>query len=475
MAISVIVAVLVVGTGTAFERVLGNRPLEPSAVPVAAESSGAWFCPHGGGDGWRAWVVAANPGDREADVTLTTLTRGKPQTEQDAVPPHTERYFEVPSEGMASATLLEYFGPPVVAGMVTERPDGEGLAAEPCADDAGRRWLVPEGTSVRGQSAHLVVVNPFAEEAVIDVLLVTEGETIRHGNLQGVVVEPYRAAAFELNRFALGEETLTADVRVGLGRVAVAGLGVGTDQGLRSLLGVTVPATSWVMPAAGDADPTRVTVEAASSSDVPFQVLTQGSEGSKVVLEEESVRGRSAETLEVPHEGDGVVVAGTGSTPFVAGRRLAPPAPESPQEEPQRRKGKGKGGKEQRAAPPPRDLAATAGLPEGSRTSMVVSPLPHEGGASRLVLENAGAGRAVGRISLLGEDGPVGDPIDFTLEPGHTMSSALTEEGGQPLTAIVRLSSGTVAPAQVATVDGGYAVSRGIPVEGDMAIGAVGI
>lgn len=470
VALAAVLAAAVVAAGVAFERGLGPMPPSGPDSPGATTASGGWFCPHGGGEGWRAWIVAANPGGGEADVTITTFGRGRPREAQEAVPPGTQRYFEVPADGMASASVLEFFGTSVYAGMVTRRADGDGLAAEPCAPEAGEQWYVPEGTSVRGQAAHLVVVNPFAHEAVVDITIVTDGDVIRHGNLTGVVVEPRQARAFELNRFALGEESLVAEVHAALGRVAVAGLGVGHDAGLRSVLAVDSPATSWVFPGAADADPTNVMI-AAPTDTVPLSVLTQDAEGSTVVLEEESVAGRSAETFEVPQEGAGVVVEGEGRTPFVAGRRLAPSAPDepAPRDRPRNRPKDGRrggGGRDRRGdrseEVPPADLASTAGLPGGGSAWISLSPLPEGGGTSTVVLQNPGRTTARGRMLLVGEDGPLGEPRDFTLQAGHTAADGI---GEKPVSVFVRLTAGQIAVAQVATVDGGFAVSAGIPVE----------
>jgi hypothetical protein len=467
--LAVVASVLVVGVGAVFQRLLGSRP-PGETVPTTA-SSGAWFCPHGGGEGWRAWVVVANPTDRPAEVRMTTYGRGRPRSARTQIPPASQRYLEAPAPGMASASVVEFFGAPVAAGMVTRRGDGGGLAAEPCAANAARHWYVPEGTSVRGQAAHLVVVNPFAQDAVVDVVIATEHELIRHGNLSGVVVEAGRARAFELNRFALGEETLTAEVRVPLGRVAVAGFGVGADGGLRSILGVSRPSTTWILPAAGDADPTRVLVEAPTGADAPLQILTQGSEGSKVVLEEESVGAHTAETFELPQGGEGVLVDGAGAAPFVAGRRLTASSPDQPPE-PERRQGPRRDGRgrrdrrrhrEEEPAPTP-DLASTAGVPAPASSWVAVSPLPPEGGPALLVIQNPGTVAAEGRIVQLSEDGPVRDPIDFRLDPGHTVVGPLGDEGSQqPLAVVVRLSGGEVAVAQVAADPEGFAVGVGIP------------
>ena len=49
----------------------------------------------------------------------------------------------------------------------------EGVAAEPCAADAARRWFLADGTTQLGEEAYVIVANPFAVAAVMDVVLYT--------------------------------------------------------------------------------------------------------------------------------------------------------------------------------------------------------------------------------------------------------------------------------------------------------------
>jgi Family of unknown function (DUF5719) len=455
---ALLLAGAVVAAGAAFERVLGTRASSEPAPEPRGRSSGAWICPHGGGDGWRAWVVAVNPAPVAAEVIVTTYGRSAPQEVELSIPARSQRYVQVPAERMASASVVEFFGPRIAAGMVTRRHGGAGLAAEPCAAGAGQRWYIPEGTSVRGQTTNLVVANPFAREAVIDVVLFTERDVIRHGNLQGIRIEPERATAIELNRFALGEETLTAEVHAALGRVAVAGLGVGHDEGLRSTLGVDRLATSWVLPGAGFEGPTQIVVQA-PGGEAPFRVVTQDAEGATVVLEEEAVPAHTSATFEVPQEDGGVLVEGVGAEVFAAGRRLEPQAQPADEPRPQ------PGDREREETPTPiPDPASTAGLAGGARAVVVPSPLPEDGGEPMLVLQNPGRGTARVTMALVGEDGPVGEPVSFSLEAGHAESEVIASDG-KPVGVVLGLTSGEIVAAQIASVEGGFAVSAGIPVE----------
>jgi hypothetical protein len=499
LVVAMVLAAAVVAGGTAFERARGTRPLA-SPAPLQ-DTSGGWMCPHGGGEGYRAWVVAVNATDRAAEVILTTYGPAEPRTVRDVLPPQTQRYFPVPADRMASASVLEYFGPPVIAGMVATRGKQQGTAAEPCASAAASRWFVPDGTTVRGQAAALVVVNPFAQEAVVDVGLFTEDDVIRHGNLSGVVIPPRRAEAFDLNRFALGEETLLAEVRASLGKVAVAGIGVGTERGLRATLGVSASSSTWILPASKDSDPGRVSVLGTAPRDAPFQVLAQGGEGSKVIVDEEEVAPNSVHSLKVSLPGTGVVVQGTGTVPFVAGRRLAAPSPE-PSPEPKAPPGGGKGGggqadkdgrgkggkgggggkdaggkdgkKRDEPDPPVPDVASTAGSPRPAAAWVAVSPVPPDGGGSVLVLQNPGGEIARGEVVLIADGGIVGSPTPVEVEPGSVTTLDL-DQGSKPVAAVVRLSTGKVVVAQVAGGPEGYAISVGTPVEASITLDGLGI
>src|SRR5687768_6874110 len=105
--LSVLLAASVVAGGLAMESRLGARVPPETAVP--AEASGAWLCPRGGGEGYRAWVVVANPATAPAELRLTTYAAGTDAVITAAtLEPGTHRYFEVGAPRMAGASTVEY-------------------------------------------------------------------------------------------------------------------------------------------------------------------------------------------------------------------------------------------------------------------------------------------------------------------------------------------------------------------------------
>lgn len=442
LVVALAVAAAVTVGGLAMERTLGIRAAPAAGVPP--EVSGAWFCPHGGGEGWRPWVVVANPFQRAAEVILTTSSRGRPTTSRATVEPGTQRAFDVQGSALASATTVEYFGAPVVAGMGLRRPRDNGTAAEPCADAADERWYVAEGTAVEGQAPHLVVTNPTATDVAFDVTLTTEEESLRPGRLRGVVLPPRATRAFDLNRFVLGARSVAATVAATIGQVAVAGLSV-SESGVRSTLGVRETSSSWLLPGAGDGGQSSVEV-LAGDAEVPLEARTQAAEAQVAALDQEAVAPRSVATFQVDSEEGGMIVEATGGASFVASRRMSY--------------------REEAIGAPHRtaDQAATAGVTAADVAWVVPPAVGPEGGRSVLLLQNPAETDAQVEMRLLGPDGPLEGPGTLMVPAGRTVRVGLREFTDEAqVTAVIEATAGAVVPAQVALDRTRYAVVVGVP------------
>jgi hypothetical protein len=467
--------------GVSLERV-GPRPVNAGSPEPTI--SGAWSCPHGGGEGWRVWVSVTNPGTDAVEIRMTTSAGG---TATSATPtivePGTLRYFEVEAPIEGSATAVEYLGGVVVAGSVVVAPDG-GLAAAPCSRNPGTLWHTVESSSLRGETAYLVVHNPFAAQAVVDVILtLSTGERpIRPGRLQGVVLGPMAARAFELNNFALGEAALGATIVAPQGRVAAASV-VLSPGGARSSLAVPAPATRWLLPGVGRK--TDVIVRALPSQDSPVSAELQGEGGGVPAIDLEGVSAATVEAFEVLEAEGGLLVEADGPRPMLAGRRMVLEAPTpAPQQDragkedqdgraggkdrqggrggkgsgPDR-KGGGKKQQEEPPAPPAADLAATEGGPAVADRWVVPPPVSPEGGPSVVLLQNPGDEAVDATVTLLGLAGAGDDPAAVTIPPHSTVGLSVPE--GQPVAALVE-GPGLVA-AQASLSPGAFSVILGVP------------
>lgn len=429
-----VLAAAVVAGGFALERGLGPRPLVASDVPH--EISGAWFCPHGGGEGWAAWVVVANPSAEPADLQIVTLGSKRPTAQTLQVAAGAQVYVESAAVEEGSSTSVEFFGGPVTAGFVVTKPGG-GLASEPCLARSARRWVLTEATTLRGFDERIVIMNPFAERAVFDVVLTTEDDLLRPGELAGQVLEARRSIAFDLGAFALEKRTLTVTVNVDIGKVAAAGLGI-TETGLRATLPAGDPSRRWVLPGAGEEVASAVTVTTPAPDPAPLRIRVQGADGQTEVLSEAEAPAFRGSTFEVSAPDAGIVVVAEGERGFVAQRRM-------------QREG---------------EEASTGGVPEGAQRWVAHPVVPPAGGLSSLLIQNAGRETAEVRLRLLTFEGPAEAPsiARMVLPAGHQRAIPLGDLVGEvPVSVLVEAETGRVVVGQFSISAAGYAVAVGTP------------
>jgi hypothetical protein len=434
------------------------------------------------------WVSVTNPGNEPVEVRMTTAAGGAATPASSTViEPSTLRYFEIAAPIAGSATVVEYLGGTVAAGTIVIPKEG-GLAAEPCVANPGSLWHVAEASTLRGETANLVVHNPFAAQAVVDVILTAGERQIRPGRLQGVVLGPLDARAFELNHYALGQAALGATVVAVQGRVAVASVIVSTG-GIRSSLGVAGPATRWILPGIGAE--TDIVVRALPDRDAPVSAEFHSPDGPVPALDLEAVSAGTAEAFGFQSVEGGLVVRSDGPSPMISGRRMvleAPAAPAPEEEEqgrsqrsqdgtaggrgdgPNKDRGDREGGtnrerdggkKEEEPQPeaPSTDVAATSGATDPSERWLVPPATGPGGPPAVLVLQNPGDTDLTATVTMLGTGGALGAGTTVQVLARSTVRVPI--EGG-PASALVE-GRGVVA-AQVTLAADAFAVSLGVPI-----------
>jgi hypothetical protein len=269
---TVAVLMVVVGGGFALQRGVGVRT--PGRAPAGTSSSGAWFCPHGGGPKeWKARLFLANPGDSPVAVRVTSISVMKPGSPRSVtVPPQATVSMPVPAKGREASTYVEYFGGWVAASWVTQGGGGEiGVGAEPCASTTAPTWFAPDGTTEKGEDAYLLVMNPFAVDAVFDVVLLTPKRApIRSTELTDRVLRPGKSVAFRLNAFDEGDPAVGAEVDVSLGRVAVSSMGITRDGGIRDVIGSVETGPKGYLPVGGGAGQSTMDLMVPGDAQVDF-------------------------------------------------------------------------------------------------------------------------------------------------------------------------------------------------------------
>jgi hypothetical protein len=433
----------------ALERVLGPRA--PDRVEASRTApSGAWFCPHGGGsEGWSAALTVANPGPEPVQVRVKSLGAEGFEAIGDGelltVPGASQLTVPVPADGRARSTVVEYFGGWVAAGW-TEAAVGEerGLAGEPCVAFAGRSWLLPDGITLEGQQAYVVVMNPFDTDAVFSLTLVTENRKIRTRAWTDYVLPAHRSAAFQLNKNALGERTVATEVDVSIGRVAAGSLGIVDTGGIRSVVGLPGGGHSrLILPGGGDLGQTDLVVLNPTDEDAAFEVALQGSGSGPAgtALPEESLPPGGSATYDLATEGPTTLdLRSTGDGGVVAVRRTV-----------------GSAG----------DQGATRGA-NAPRGAWVLLPGGTAGGAVvRVFLANPGAEPV--RVTLTPLATPDGteaaQPVTIEVPSGSTV--AVPADSGLPGGSVLAVAeSGGFVPVVVSYPEGGdgYSVALGVPI-----------
>ena len=440
-----LVVAVVLATGFALQRV-GPRP----APPTGAESgrTGAWFCPHGGSQGWKAWIVLTNAGDRAVQVRLTTFGPKGVVARSTSVLDSTRQVHQaVPADTPEAATEVEYFGGWIAASSFVQSASTTARgAAERCLPASHRQWFVPDVTTGRGETSYLVLMNPFGQDASFDVVIRTDGRSSVHpGPLSPFVIRAGTSAAIRLNDFVLlgpDEHAEGVEVDVLRGRVVAGGLTIAAD-GVRAEAASSSAAVRWVLPAAGYVSPSMLMLLNPGDRTAQLNVVAQGDSFQRLLsgLDGIQLEPDSAKVFDLGNLPEaGIVVQSTNGVPFVASRRV----------------GGARG-----------DSAGVSGSPLPSAAWIVLPPTPPGGGRVTLMLQNPGQAAASVTLTLIGRRGVIPAPaIGQVQVPGSRMVvvDLSTAIGRRPVSVVIQANGGTVVAGSASYSLGGdaYASTIGI-------------
>jgi hypothetical protein len=410
-----------------------------SAAVAAGPPTGAWFCPHGGGEGWQAWIVVANPGTARSTVRVTSFdSTGSSSGSTFTVDGSHQVFHPIPAKSMDASTEVEFFGGWVAVTAVVQSKAGS-IAAERCVSTPQPTWLVPDASTGQDESSYVVVMNPFDVNAEFDVVFRTEDRSIRPGPLSPDVLRPGRSVAIRVNNFALAgprERTVTAEVRPIMGRVVAGGVGIQGDA-LRAEAGEPRAGRRLFVPATGYAGIGRVYVTNVGSAEAVPSVLQLGPSGARSVSGSVAgpiPPGRAATYEQSGFDDASTVVSAKGGALLGASLRLE------------------SDGNDQ----------ATVGAVTLSAPAWVVAA----GGSQQLVLLNPGHAPVHVTVQLFGEAGPASGETAVTVPAGRTLTLEMSGTfSSKPLSAAVVTKDGTIVVGTVSfTSNGnGFGATTGVP------------
>jgi hypothetical protein len=250
--VALLIGAIAVGSASAPRVAPAATPTELATVDAHARSS-VWFCP---GPPTRAMLGAdritmANTATTDAVVVVTARPdRGKPSQRTFTVPASSVTTKARTDLGPLGALTVESFGAPI---EVEENLEGSALVAGgPCAADAATRWYFAAGTTPRGAEQWVVLDDPYASDAKVDITLRTSNGVRRPDKLQGLDIARRSRVVVPIHSYAVREDRVSVEIDVRIGAVVATQMLVFDGSGAAWSLGSPIASDHWVV-AEGDA------------------------------------------------------------------------------------------------------------------------------------------------------------------------------------------------------------------------------
>ena len=175
------------------------------------------------GEGVSGSVTVVNPGDVQIEGTYTVFVpAGPPVAQPISVGPRSRV-----SLALTGVADVPYVGATVEfagnGGVVEQQvTTGAGTSLSPCSTDASTSWYFADGVTLDGDDYDLVLSNPFAEAAIVDMTFVTASGRRTPNNFQSFVVPPQSVRAVDVDGVAKLESQLSVALVSRSGRFVAA-------------------------------------------------------------------------------------------------------------------------------------------------------------------------------------------------------------------------------------------------------------
>jgi hypothetical protein len=253
-----VVALIAVMVAALFFDSRSGRPepaeslVRPAGAAPASASSSAWYCPMTyaiGSDPTAGSVVVLNPTAVTMSGSMSVFVPGQAAVDVPLNVPARTRSVYYPGQVVDAA----------LAGVVV-RFDGGGASVEhsvrsslgeafaPCSSQASSRWFFADGSTQAGVSLSYGLMNPFLEDAIVDVSFVTNEGNVEPDEFQGVVIPARSVVTLDVGERVRRREWVAADINVRGGRIVASSLQIGTLAGIQGTgltLGAPIDDDNW--------------------------------------------------------------------------------------------------------------------------------------------------------------------------------------------------------------------------------------
>src|SRR5262249_27093188 len=128
----------------------------------------------------------------------------------------------------------------------------DAFESTPCATRASPHWYFAAGSTPRGVQQWLVIANPYASDAKVNVTLRTSSGVRKPEDLQAMDVARRARTVIAVHDYAVRQDRVAVEVDSEIGSVVASQLSVVTSQagnpGVAQTIGSPAPASEWTLP-----------------------------------------------------------------------------------------------------------------------------------------------------------------------------------------------------------------------------------
>jgi hypothetical protein len=215
--------------------------------------------------------------------------------------------FSTGASGSVAVSLADVAALGTAAGL-TELPGSdsaagslligtESVAMESCVSTPVQQTLLAGGATVSDVQYQVHLMNPYAGEAVVDLIVQSESGLESVPELRGISVPSRSSFLLDLSEILPGRETLSITVETVSGSVMAAGrYGVGADVALWHSV---APALDWHMPVPASGSGGDLVISTGIAAEVEYQLDVYGPEGVVEAYQEGVVPSRGVTVVSI--------------------------------------------------------------------------------------------------------------------------------------------------------------------------------
>lgn len=153
----------------------------------------------------------------------------------------------------------------------------ESVALDTCQSVPAQQTLLAGGSTIAGQQFQLHLMNPYAGEALVDLVVQSESGLETAPQLRGISVPARSSIVLDLSELLPGRASLSIAVEVVNGGVMAAGrFGVGSDV---ALWHAVEPALDWFVPVPASGLGGDLVISSGIGAEIEYQLDEYGPEG----------------------------------------------------------------------------------------------------------------------------------------------------------------------------------------------------